>query len=173
MLSGKTVEVNNTDAEGRLVLADGVFYAKTNLKANLIIDMATLTGAQAYATGKLHAGVLSNSEKWENKSVEAGRASGDLVHPFVFAPDLHFDDFKSKVADMKNANMGGISAMQGPPSAGAGLFIASHIDFAKDISWLHFDIAYLAIDGERSTAFGIPLVSRLLGEYTDVNIVKS
>ncbi|CAJ0563278.1 unnamed protein product, partial [Mesorhabditis spiculigera] len=62
MLSGKTVEINNTDAEGRLVLADGVFYAKERLNAGTIIDMATLTGAQSYVTGKLHAALLTNLE---------------------------------------------------------------------------------------------------------------
>lgn len=169
MLSGKTVEINNTDAEGRLVLADGVYYAKTKLNANVIIDMATLTGAQCYATGKLHAGVLSNCEKWETKSVLAGRASGDLVHPFVFAPDLHFNDLSSVVADMKNSNLG---TPVGPPSSIAGLFIASHIDMAKGLSWLHFDIASPAMSGERSTGFGVALISRLLGEYTDVGVTK-
>uniref|UniRef100_A0AC34FPQ9 Cytosol aminopeptidase domain-containing protein n=1 Tax=Panagrolaimus sp. ES5 TaxID=591445 RepID=A0AC34FPQ9_9BILA len=170
MLSGKTVEINNTDAEGRLVLADGVYYAKTKLNANVIIDMATLTGAQAYATGKLHAGVLSNCEKWENKSLKAGRVSGDLVHPFVFAPDLHFSDLDSKVADMKNTNLG---SHVGPPSSNAGLFIGAHIDFAKGLSWLHFDIASPAVINERATGFGVALVSRLLGEYTDVGIAKA
>ena len=170
MLSGKTVEINNTDAEGRLVLADGVFYAKTKLNANIIIDMATLTGAQAFATGKLHAGVLSNCEKWEDKSIKAGRASGDLVHPFVFAPDLHFSDLDSKVADMKNTYLG---QQNGPPSSNAGLFIGAHIDFAKGLSWLHFDIASPAVISERATGFGVALVSRLLGEYTDVGIAKA
>uniref|UniRef100_A0A914QC42 Cytosol aminopeptidase domain-containing protein n=1 Tax=Panagrolaimus davidi TaxID=227884 RepID=A0A914QC42_9BILA len=170
MLSGKTVEIAHTDAEGRLVLADGVFYAKTKLNANIIIDMATLTGAQAFATGKLHAGILSNSEKWEKKSLAAGRASGDLCHPFVFAPDLHFKDFDSKIADMKNLHS---DTSVGPPSSTAGLFIGSHIDFAKDdLSWLHFDIAFPATSATRGTGFGVALISRLLGDYTDVEIAK-
>lgn len=94
MLSGKTVEVNNTDAEGRLVLADGVFYAKDTLKVykfylsaiyviivnqvDTIIDMATLTGAQSTATGKYHAAILCNSEQLEANCVKAGKKSGDL-----------------------------------------------------------------------------------------------
>jgi len=169
MLSGKTVEISNTDAEGRLVLADGVYYAKHNLSADVIIDMATLTGAQSYATGKIHAGVMTNSEEWENKAVKAGKASGDLVHPFVFAPDLHFSDLNSQVADMKNSNLG---SMIGAPSAVAGLFIAAHIDFAKDLDWLHFDIASPAFHTERSTAFGIPLVCKLLGDYVEAGVAK-
>uniref|UniRef100_A0AC34FLR1 Cytosol aminopeptidase domain-containing protein n=1 Tax=Panagrolaimus sp. ES5 TaxID=591445 RepID=A0AC34FLR1_9BILA len=170
MLSGKTVEIAHTDAEGRLVLADGVYYAKTKLNANIIIDMATLTGAQAYATGKLHAGILTNCEEWEKKSCQAGRDSGDLVHPFVFAPDLHFKDFDSKIADMKNLHSESTSV--GAPSSTAGLFIGSHIDFGKNCSWLHFDIAFPALSGERATGFGVALISRLLGNYTDVEIAK-
>uniref|UniRef100_A0A1A9W5Q5 Cytosol aminopeptidase domain-containing protein n=1 Tax=Glossina brevipalpis TaxID=37001 RepID=A0A1A9W5Q5_9MUSC len=68
LYSGRTVEINNTDAEGRLVLADGVCYAQKDLKANIILDMATLTGAQAIATGKYHGAVLTNSEEWEVNS---------------------------------------------------------------------------------------------------------
>merc|ERR1712136_421546 len=62
LYSGRTVEINNTDAEGRLVLADGVVYAHKDLKADIILDMATLTGGQGVATGKYHAAVLSNQE---------------------------------------------------------------------------------------------------------------
>lgn len=169
MLSGKTAEISNTDAEGRLVLADGVFYAKNTLKAEVIIDMATLTGAQAYACGKLHAGLMTNSDEWETKALKAGRSSGDLCHPFVFAPDLHFGDLNSSVADMKNSNLG---STVGPPSSIGGLFIGAHIDFGKDLHWLHFDIASPAIHNERSTAFGVPLICKLLGEFTDAGIAK-
>ncbi|KAE9547566.1 hypothetical protein FO519_009221 [Halicephalobus sp. NKZ332] len=169
MLSGKTVEISNTDSEGRLVLADGVYYAKHSLKADVIIDMATLTGAQPFATGRIHGGVMTNSEEWENKAMKAGKASGDLVHPLIFAPDLHFLDLNSQVADMKNTNLG---SMIGAPSSVAGLFIASHIDFAKDSNWVHFDIATPAFNDERSTAFGIPLICKLLGEYVEANVAK-
>lgn len=62
MYSGKTVEINNTDAEGRLVLADGVAYAARHLKPRAILDMATLTGAQGVATGKRHAAIYTNDE---------------------------------------------------------------------------------------------------------------
>lgn len=65
--------------------------------------MATLTGAQGLATGKLHAAVLTNSEEWENRACKAGRASGDLVHPLPFCPDLHFSDLNSPIADMRNS----------------------------------------------------------------------
>lgn len=73
--------MNNTDAEGRLVLADGMYYAKETLKANTIIDMATLTGAQKFATGTIHAAILANNDQSELEIVRAGKKSGDLVHP--------------------------------------------------------------------------------------------
>ncbi|KAL9894684.1 putative aminopeptidase NPEPL1 granny smith protein isoform 3-T3 [Glossina fuscipes fuscipes] len=103
LYSGRTVEINNTDAEGRLVLADGVCYAQKDLKANIILDMATLTGAQAIATGKYHGAILTNSEEWEVKSLEAGRKSGDLLAPIIYCPELHFPEFASAIADMKNS----------------------------------------------------------------------
>lgn len=169
MLSGKNVEVNNTDAEGRLVLADGVYYAKKVLKANTILDMATLTGAQRQATGKLHAAVLTNSEEWEKRVCLAGKFSGDLVHPLPFCPDLHFGDLKSPVADMRNANLG---KMQGPPSCIAGLFIASHIDFGKDVDWIHIDFAHLVENGERATGYGPSLLCALFGHIIGLPLLK-
>lgn len=97
------MEINNTDAEGRLVLADGVYYAHKDLKADVILDMATLTGGQSVATGKYHAAVLTNQESWEKKLVEAGLTSGDLTFPIPFCPEFHFNEFASAVADMKNS----------------------------------------------------------------------
>lgn len=83
MYSGKSVEVNNTDAEGRLVLADGVAYATKHLNPEIVVTMATLTGAQSFATGKTHAGVLSNKQELEDLFVSCGKASGDLVFPLL------------------------------------------------------------------------------------------
>ncbi|XP_017859617.1 PREDICTED: probable aminopeptidase NPEPL1 [Drosophila arizonae] len=103
LYSGRTVEINNTDAEGRLVLADGVCYANKDLKANIILDMATLTGAQGVATGKYHGAILTNSEPWESKALQAGRKSGDLLAPIIYCPELHFSEFASAIADMKNS----------------------------------------------------------------------
>lgn len=103
LYSGKTVEINNTDAEGRLVVSDGVVYADRDLKANIILDMCTLTGAQGVATGKFHAAHLTNSEAWEDLTSRAGRTSGDLSFPLVYTPELHFQEFSSAVADMKNS----------------------------------------------------------------------
>ncbi|CAG9533689.1 unnamed protein product [Cercopithifilaria johnstoni] len=170
MLSGKTVEITNTDAEGRLVLADGVYYAKNMLKADTIIDMATLTGAQELATGKLHAAVLTNSEEWENRACKAGQASGDLVHPLPFCPDLHFNDLKSPIADMRNSTF---AKGQGPKSSIAGLFIASHIDFGSGLNWIHFDIASPVESCSRATGYGPALICALLASDLDVPLLKT
>ncbi|CAP35649.1 Protein CBR-LAP-1 [Caenorhabditis briggsae] len=169
MLSGKTVEINNTDAEGRLILADGVFYAKEILNATTIFDMATLTGAQAWLSGRMHGAAMTNDEELENAMVRAGKASGDLVAPMLFAPDLFYADLKSPIADMRNSNLG---KMEGPPSAVAGLFIGAHINFGEGLRWVHLDIAAPAECGDRGTGYGPALFSSLLGKYTNVPILN-
>ena len=104
MYSGKTVEINNTDAEGRLVLGDGVAHATKHIaKLDLVVDMATLTGAQGVATGKKHAGILCNHADLETRVCQAGMHSGDLCYPLLYAPELLLEEFKSEVADMKNS----------------------------------------------------------------------
>ncbi|KAG9474476.1 probable aminopeptidase NPEPL1 [Eleutherodactylus coqui] len=159
LYSGKTVEINNTDAEGRLVLADGVSYACKDLNADIILDMATLTGAQGIATGKYHAAVLTNSEEWEMACVKAGRKCGDLVQPLVYCPELHFSEFTSAVADMKNS----VADRENAQSSCAGLFIASHIGFDWPGVWVHVDIASPVHAGERATGFGVALLLSLFG----------
>jgi probable aminopeptidase NPEPL1 len=98
LYSGKTVEINNTDAEGRLVLSDGVSRAIKHLNPKVIIDMATLTGAQGIATGKYFGAIYCNDERLEKIAVEAGRQSGDLCHPVPFAPEFFRPEFLSAVA---------------------------------------------------------------------------
>jgi probable aminopeptidase NPEPL1 len=97
MLSGKTVEVNNTDAEGRLVLADGCFYASKHLNPRVIIDIATLTGAQLIATGKKHAALYCNDDDLESLAVRTGRDTGDLTHPLPYCPEFYKNEFRSQV----------------------------------------------------------------------------
>ena len=97
--SGKTVEINNSDAEGRLVLSDAVAHATKHYEdCDLVVDMATLTGAQLVSTGKMHAGILANTEELEQKAVKAGLASGDLCYPLLYAPELLKKEFNSKVS---------------------------------------------------------------------------
>ena len=96
--SGKTVEINNTDAEGRLILSDCVSHASNSLgKVDVILDMATLTGAQGIATGETHAGVLAKTQAMEERIVKAGLKTGDLVFPLLYAPELLKKEFNSKV----------------------------------------------------------------------------
>lgn len=137
LYSGRTVEINNTDAEGRLVLADGVVYAKRDLQATIILDIATLTGAQGVATGKYHGAILCNRDDWEQRAVRAGRSSGDLLAPIVYCPELHFSEFSSAVADMKNSVADRSNAL----ASCAGLFIGAHLGFGYAGAWLHVDMA--------------------------------
>ena len=93
------VEINNSDAEGRLVLSDAVAHATKHYAddCDLVVDMATLTGAQLISTGKMHAGILANTEELEREAVRAGLASGDLTYPLLYAPELLKKEFNSKV----------------------------------------------------------------------------
>nr|XP_002131747.1 probable aminopeptidase NPEPL1 [Ciona intestinalis] len=164
LYSGRSVEINNTDAEGRLVLGDGVAYASKDLKADIILDMATLTGAQGVSTGKYHAAVLTNDEIWEAASVAAGKASGDLAFPLVYCPELHFPEFNSAVADMKNS----VADRSNAQSSCAGLFIGSHLMGAFNFSgtWVHVDMASPVHSGERATGYGVALLMVLFGELS-------
>ncbi|XP_061432092.1 probable aminopeptidase NPEPL1 [Lethenteron reissneri] len=163
LYSGKTVEINNTDAEGRLVLSDGVVFASRDLEADIILDMATLTGAQGIATGKHHAAVLTNRAEWELACCVAGRRSGDLAHPLVYCPELHFSEFSSSVADMKNS----VADRGNAQSSCAGLFIAAHLGFDWPGVWVHVDIASPVHVGERATGFGVALLLSLFGSASD------
>ncbi|KAI5108926.1 putative aminopeptidase NPEPL1, partial [Silurus meridionalis] len=168
LYSGKTVEINNTDAEGRLVLSDGVVYASKDLSADIILDMATLTGGQGISTGKYHAAIMTNSEQWETACVRAGRSSGDLAHPLVYCPELHFSEFTSAVADMKNS----VADRENAQSSCAGLFIGSHLGFDWPGVWVHVDIASPVHAGERATGFGVALLLALFGQASEDPLLK-
>ncbi|EDW24855.1 GL23157 [Drosophila persimilis] len=169
LYSGRTVEINNTDAEGRLVLADGVCFANKDLKANIILDMATLTGAQGVATGKYHGAILTNSETWEAKSLQAGRKSGDLLAPIIYCPELHFSEFASAIADMKNS----VADRQNAQSSCAGIFVAAHLGFDYHGVWMHVDMATPVHCGERATGYGVALLLTLFGSHTHSALLQS
>lgn len=154
MHSGKTVEINNTDAEGRLVLADGVSYAARVLHADTILDAATLTGAQAVATGNLHASIFSNTAKLEKIVVAAGFASGDLTHPLMFAPEFYKREFRSPIADMRNS----VSNRGNAQASCAAQFIYWHIEDTK-VDWCHIDLAAPAFIANRGTGYGTALLA--------------
>lgn len=167
MHSGKTVEINNTDAEGRLVLADGVSYAARDLAADVIIDIATLTGAALICTGNAISCTVSNRDSLEKLSVECGRATGDLTFPLLWMPELHKQEFASKVADMRNSVKDRMNAQ----SSAAAVFIHNHIeDTGKP--WLHLDIAGPAFRSGRGTGHGVALMAEIARRIDGVDLTN-
>ena len=159
LYSGLSVEINHTDAEGRLVLGDGVAHAVKHLNPDAVVTMATLTGAQGVSTGKRHAALVSNCETLESNAVVTGRFTGDLCHPLLFCPEMLNEEFASEIADMKNSV--GNSANAG--SSCAANFIARHMgDFLSRGKWIHVDIAYPSFIGDRGSGYGVSLLSTLL-----------
>ena len=157
MRSGRTVEVNNTDAEGRLVLADGVAWACEQGPFDLLVDVATLTGAALVATGKVHAALYCNDAEVEARAVVVGRAIGEPCHPLPYAPELFRKEFKSPVADMKNS----VKDRANAQSSCAGQFVGNHLP-DEPPRWLHIDIAGPAwAPSDRGTGFGVGLLFAL------------
>ncbi|MCA9000967.1 MAG: leucyl aminopeptidase family protein [Planctomycetes bacterium] len=157
MHSGKTVEINNTDAEGRLLLGDGVSYAARKIKADVVVDAATLTGAQLMATGKMHASLISNDEELEGQIHAAGKLSGDLVHPMPFAPELYRKEFASQVADMKNS----VADRMNAQVSCAAQFVYSHME-GTGAKWAHVDLAGPAFVKGRGTGFGVGVLAQFV-----------
>jgi probable aminopeptidase NPEPL1 len=160
------VEINNTDAEGRLLLADGLSWAARELHADVLIDAATLTGAQLISTGTVHAAVISNDAELESTAIEAGRRCGDLLHPLPFAPELFHHEFRSPVADMRNSVANRMNAQ----SACAAQFLWAHIEDAPGASkrrWAHIDLAGPAFPKDRATGYGVALVAEIVRAISD------
>jgi probable aminopeptidase NPEPL1 len=165
--SGKTVEINNTDAEGRLVLADGVSYAARDLAADFVVDIATLTGAAKICTGNAVSGAISNREGIERLAVESGRAIGDLTHPLLFAPEFFRGEFTSKVADMKNS----VKDRMNAPTSAAAQFVYNHIE-DLDRPWLHLDVAGPAFRAERGQGHGVGLLVEIVRRLEDAHLAS-
>lgn len=163
-MSGQTIEVLNTDAEGRLVLADALWYAKEKFKPKAMIDLATLTGAIIMSLGHEHAGVFSNSDEIAKQIQGAADNSTEAVWrlPLTKAYDKHLN---TPNADMKN-----ITA----PGAGAGSITAGQFlqRFVGDIPWAHIDIAGTAWKASRTdprepswaTGYGARLMNRWVAD---------
>jgi leucyl aminopeptidase len=129
-MSGKTVEIINTDAEGRLVLADGLHYARSR-KVSHLVDVATLTGACVVALGALNTGAFATNQALLDKVLAAGRAAGEKVWPMPM--DVEYDELiKSDVAEIKNTG-----GRRGGAITGAKFL--QH--FVGDTPWVHLDIA--------------------------------
>lgn len=130
--NGKTIEVNNTDAEGRLILADALIWACEQQPA-MICDAATLTGAMVVALGNTHTGFFTRNDKLAGQVHDAAEASGEWVWRMPLT-DFHVKDMKGTYADLSN-----ISSSKGAGSATAAAFLEQFVD--KDIPWAHFDVA--------------------------------
>ncbi len=154
MHSGKTVEINNTDAEGRLLLADGVSWAVRELEADTVLNAATLTGAQLMSTGVVHGAIVSNDAELEAAMIAAGHETGDLVHPLPFAPELYKQEFSSAVADMCNSVHNRMNAQ----SACAAQFVYNHLE-GTEARWLHLDLAGPSFPKDRATGYGVAVLA--------------
>ncbi len=163
-MSGQTIEILNTDAEGRLVLADALWYAQTRFKPRFVIDLATLTGAIMVALGLEHAGLFANDDKLAGRIQEAGREVGEPVWRLPLA-DGYDKMIKSKIADMKN-----ISGVTHGGSIVAAQFLQRFIDKTP---WAHLDIAGVAWqDGEQKplspgwgVGWGVRILDRLIADH--------
>jgi leucyl aminopeptidase len=130
-MNGKTIEVNNTDAEGRLTLADAMAYANKEIRPDEMVDVATLTGACSIALGSLCGGAMTNNAPLQARVLQAGEAAGERLWPLPLI-DEYREGLKSEVADLRNT---------GPRPGGAitaGLFLR---EFAGETPWVHLDIA--------------------------------
>jgi leucyl aminopeptidase len=161
-LSGQTIEIINTDAEGRLVLADVIWHVRETFKPRFVIDLATLTGAIIVALGQEHAGLYCNNDELASRLIAAGEAVGETVWrmPIGKGYDKMID---SKFADMKNAGgrHGG--------SSSAAMFIKR---FVGDTPWAHLDIAGTSMASKETdinhswgSGWGVRLLDRLVSDH--------
>jgi leucyl aminopeptidase len=163
-MSGQTIEIINTDAEGRLVLADVLWYAAKRFKPKFMVDLATLTGAIIVALGQEYAGMFSNDDKLCERLTKAGEATGELVWrmPLSSAYDKMID---SKFADMKNT---------GGSRWGGAITAAQFIQrFVSDkMPWAHLDIAGTGFDSRHNeinkswgSGWGVRLLDKLVADF--------
>jgi leucyl aminopeptidase len=161
--SGKTVEVQNTDAEGRMILSDALYYAAKN-NCDTIVDVATLTGACMVALGKYNSGLMSNDQSLTKQIQKAAEISGEKVWPMPSGPE-YLDEMKSKIADLKNIG----SRWGGACTAAA--FLG---EFVMDKKWAHIDMAGMDLfekssnfGTEGSSGFGVRLLTQFVLQNAD------
>jgi leucyl aminopeptidase len=161
-MSGQTIEIINTDAEGRLVLADVLWYVAQKFKPKFMVDLATLTGAIMVALGTEHAGLFSNNDQLSERLFAAGQKTGEKVWRLPMGPE--YDKLMdSKFADVKNAGSrygGSITAAQ---------FLQRFVD---DTPWAHLDIAGTAmgapstdINTSWGSGYGVRLLDQLVADH--------
>jgi leucyl aminopeptidase len=161
-MSGQTIEIINTDAEGRLVLADVLWYVAKKFKPKFMVDLATLTGAILVALGTEYAGLFSNNDELAERLTKAGLATGERVWRMPLGPEYD-KQIDSQFADMKNTGSrsgGSITAAQ---------FLQRFVD---DTPWAHLDIAGTAMGTPKTdvnqswgTGYGVRLLERLVAEH--------
>jgi len=161
-MSGQTIEIINTDAEGRLVLADVLWYVAKKFKPKFMVDLATLTGAIMVALGTEYSGLFSNNDELANRLTKVGLATGERVWRMPLGPEYD-KQIDSQFADMKNTGSrhgGSITAAQ---------FLQR---FVGDTPWAHLDIAGTAMGAPKSdinqswgSGYGVRLLERLVAEY--------
>jgi leucyl aminopeptidase len=161
-MSGQTIEIINTDAEGRLVLADVLWYVAKKFKPKFMVDLATLTGAIMVALGTEYAGLFSNNDELAERLTKVGLATGERVWRMPLGPEYD-KQIDSQFADMKNTGNrhgGSITAAQ---------FLQRFVD---DTPWAHLDIAGTAMGAPKTeinqswgSGYGVRLLERLVAEY--------
>lgn len=158
-MSGTTIEINNTDAEGRLVLADALWYTQDRFKPQFMVDLATLTGAIGVALGQDHAGLFSNNDDLSAKLLAAGLATGEKLWRMPMGP-AYDKLIESRFADIKN------SAGRHGGSITAAQFLHR---FVNDVPWAHLDIAMAAmgvpaneVNTSWAPGYGVALLDRLV-----------
>lgn len=165
-MSGKTIEVLNTDAEGRIILSDGLYYGATKYSPGFMIDFATLTGAACVALGLYCSAIFTNKDKIINQLIEAGEQSGDYVWPLPLW-DEYFRDIKGTLGDV--ANLGRVDR------AGGAIHGAKFLEqFINGSAWAHIDIAprmttneteYLA---KGAAGSGVRYITEIAKNYTQL-----
>lgn len=155
-LSKKTVEITNTDAEGRLILADGLFFATQKPEVTAVLDIATLTGASAAAFGGACAGVTTNNKEFLAELKESSEKCGEFIWELPLF-DKYKERIRSKIADYRNS-----PAVRTAGASLAGMFLQ---EFVGDTPWIHIDIAGMATTSEveyytnpGATGFGVRLL---------------
>ncbi len=143
-MTGKTIEVINTDAEGRLILADAVAYAR-KLGATKIVDLATLTGAVSIALGDVYVAILGNNQEWVDAIIAAGKATGEKYWQLPLDKEYR-EQIKSEIADIKN-----VGGRKAGTITGA-YFIR---EFVEETPWAHLDIAGTAWNDSKKSHLGI------------------
>ncbi|MFN3700482.1 MAG: leucyl aminopeptidase family protein [Alphaproteobacteria bacterium] len=162
MMKGVTVEVGNTDAEGRLILADCMTYLQREYDPVALADIATLTGAMVVALGNTHTGIFSNDDGFRALVEEAGKRSGELAWPMPLC-EQHTSAVKGKLADLSNTG-----SMNGAGASTAAAFLQEFVEPNKDGSvrpWVHLDIAGTSRQDGQVSGVGVRMLRELVATY--------